>query len=1739
VLTLKSANYVVTNTNNSGSGTLRQAILDANANSGADNIIFNISGTGLKTILLTAALPAITDEIHIDGYTQSGSLRNSENFIFNGVLNLAIDGGGQSFIGLTLASGSSNSQIEGLNIHNFNNASIEIQVGSNGNSILGNLIGVNNAGSLSSGSNNQIRIYSNSNFIGNTSSAGRNIISGCSGSSALLYSGTSATGNNIIGNFIGMASDGSTTIGGINVGIEFNSGANSNRVGEVANSRNHNIITGTVQEAIRIVGATTIGIEILANRMFNLGTIPIDLNGDGLTLNDTGDGDTGPNSLINYPTIFQGVTDNSSAIYAELYYEGLPNTTYQINWYRVGSANGSDHGDAVEWLGRNWIDTDGTGIAQGMLSFGRELAVPAGTKITASITNNFNKSTSELAENYTLTFGKLEVTNNNDVVNGNTSSVLELISSPGADGISLREAILASNNQITNWGSNHIVFDLPSSAPVTISLTAPLPPLTEHTFIDGWSEPDHSSFPQVILDGSGAGSGADGIYVNRAFCTISAISIVNFDGNGIEIVRNDNSVFDCYVGVYPDGTTSGGNNRHGILIDNAPDCTIGRRWEETMVISGNGQNGILISGASSTGIELNDIHIGTDISGLLQIANGANGIRIENGASNNIIGEGRADSRLLISGNTFNGISLAGNMISGNTIMGNYIGLGIDGTTLIPNGFDGIDVEHAVNTTIGGIGDEEHNVISGNGANGVEIWSPSCSNCNNQFIGNIIGLDATGTLDLGNGATGIVLLDSHGNTIGGNTSNHRNIISGNGNSGISLSANNSDFNTIQGNYIGTDITGTLDLGNDQDGINFFSGPQNNQIGGSEPSERNIISGNEGDGIEFSSTSTAIATDGNTVQGNYIGVNVNGDPLPNFFHGIYVFSNVVGNVIGGIGTEGNVISSNGFNGIVVNTSCSGVTIQGNNIGSDPTGLLDRGNGVSGIRLFGPNNIVGGPSIGQGNSIKNNADDGIAIFNTSINNSLLGNTFSNNGDLAIDIGNNGVTSNDLNDIDTGPNALQNFPEISSIVINGSNTEVNATLNSEPNTDYRIEFFLVSSTDVSGHGEGETYLGFVNTNTNSSGNTSFSKTFNSLFTGEYICLTATKINGINFENTSEFSLAVMVSSVEICNNGLDDDGDGLLDCIDPDCSGSNFCSDADNDGVSDFFDLDDDNDGILDTVECTTLGPELIVNGDFENGYANWTSSFNRGANNVANPPASNGSCTLQGFIAVSPCASLNGLCNTYFDYNGGTHDGDIIITDPLGTGANVISTSNCIDNSGPCLAQILPDHTTGTGLSLYIDPNDIIGEVYVKQTINVTSNTLYLFSAWVMVIEEDPNIEIKIDGISLTGGINLDEQISGSGMDIWQEVSTFWDSGSVSGDVTIEITNLTTGCIGNDIRLDDISFRKVNADDHDGDGFSNCADRDSDGDGCFDVVEAGFTDYNNDGILGTVPVSVNNNGEVISGTDGYSAANSAFLNSSLESCFEICDNSIDDNGDGRVDEAYPANVQDNLILWLKADAGFSPLLWEDQSPYGNDATVIGDPNIVSSGQNFNPTIEFDGDDAVFSNLPQLVFNTPDQHVTIFCVYNPANASDTMGVYGNQINGALNNIVIYDGGVGNGNFTNTPIPELYGEYPHLTSVVLDEEDNVSGSLSSSHVSVNGEQVHTFSFDENSSFLVNSDFYVGSSGTNVNSQFFIGQISELIIYHNNVGNVSVSDTDRQKIQSYLALKYGISLPHDYVGSQ
>src|SRR5436190_6264800 len=109
-LRLAPSTFTVINTNDSGAGSLRQAILDANTNLGLDTICFNIPGSGVHTISLTSALPPIADPVFIDGYTQpaNGGAAASQNTLAvgdNAVLLIELNGTSANGDGLTVGAG--------------------------------------------------------------------------------------------------------------------------------------------------------------------------------------------------------------------------------------------------------------------------------------------------------------------------------------------------------------------------------------------------------------------------------------------------------------------------------------------------------------------------------------------------------------------------------------------------------------------------------------------------------------------------------------------------------------------------------------------------------------------------------------------------------------------------------------------------------------------------------------------------------------------------------------------------------------------------------------------------------------------------------------------------------------------------------------------------------------------------------------------------------------------------------------------------------------------------------------------------------------------------------------------------------------------------------------------------------------------------------------------------------------------------------------------------------------------------------------------------------------------------------------------------------------------------------------------------------------------------------------------------------------------------------------------------
>ena len=242
---------------------------------------------------------------------------------------------------------------------------------------------------------------------------------------------------------------------------------------------------------------------------------------------------------------------------------------------------------------------------------------------------------------------------------------------------------------------------------------------------------------------------------------------------------------------------------------------------------------------------------------------------------------------------------------------------------------------------------------------GIEINSSN----NHVIEGNWIGLNNTGSAASANALRGIYAVNSTGLTIGGTTAASRNVISGNTQQGIYF--NNVDNSFIYGNYIGTDTTGLLAVGNTLDGVLVDNGSSNTYVGGSTTATRNIIAGNGQDGVQIDGE----ASDGNFIQNNYIGLGSDGlTVLGNGADGISITGGADNTTIGGVNI-GNVIMGSGLRGILVDGASTGTLIYGNSIGMNLAGTVVTGQQHNGILIQNgaSSTTIGGTTAGQANTI----------------------------------------------------------------------------------------------------------------------------------------------------------------------------------------------------------------------------------------------------------------------------------------------------------------------------------------------------------------------------------------------------------------------------------------------------------------------------------------------------------------------------------------------------------------------------------------------------------------------------------------------------------------------------------------------------------------------------------------------------------------------------------------------------
>jgi CSLREA domain-containing protein len=520
----------------------------------------------------------------------------------------------------------------------------------------------------------------------------------------------------------------------------------------------------------------------------------------------------------------------------------------------------------------------------------------------------------------------------------------------------LRAAIQESN--ASAGSKDTIAFDIPGSEPHLIVVGVPLT-VTDAVVIDGARQPGGT--PRIEIDVSALNFGLDVETAGSVGTEIHGIAIYgNSSANSRTILFNNrggNVVERNFIGTDATGTVVKGGDFVVVGWNSTGDGSVssGNTIADNLISGRNG--GVLLDEASDNEVLRN--LIGTDVSGKKGLSNGTgNGIVLNEGSSRNLLADNviAARDRGIRIFAEFGG----GHPSEDNRIEGNRIGTDITGTVALGN-TEGIDVLGLTpRTIVGGADPAARNVISGNQQFGVSLGGDGTT-----VQGNFIGTDITGTNGLGNGVTGsragIGLAGTRGLTL-----ILDNVISGNHGGGISAGVPGTL--RIEGNLIGTNEQGTAKIPNVGDGISISGNLADSVIGGESEAQRNIISGNGGNGITAGNA-------GLQVLNNYVGTNKVGDAvLGNGGDGV----TASGGTIGKPGA-GNVISGNSRAGVRV-LGDPGAVVQANLIGTDASGKNDLGNGGDGVAALccsARNARIGGGTAGEGNLIAGNDGWGIEL------------------------------------------------------------------------------------------------------------------------------------------------------------------------------------------------------------------------------------------------------------------------------------------------------------------------------------------------------------------------------------------------------------------------------------------------------------------------------------------------------------------------------------------------------------------------------------------------------------------------------------------------------------------------------------------------------------------------------------------------------------------------------------------
>ncbi len=1022
--------YAVRNTNDSGNNSLRKAISDANASPGADAILFNIAGTGVRTITPLSGLPTTTGQLVIDATSQSG-------YAGTPLIEIRGDSAGNVYGVAVSGALGSGSVIKGLAINRFQLSGVLVINGANGVTVQNNYIGTNAGGTAANANSNMgVDINRSSGTI-----VSNNLISGNGdygiGANAGGVAG-SVDGTVITGNRIGTNAAGTAAIGNAAGGIYLGGATNSTIGGTTFGARN--IISGNTTQGVTVNNST--GNEIRGNY---IGT---DVNGTGSLPNETGVFLV--NASTNNLVVGNAISSNT---FDGVLIQGSGSNFNKIQGNIIGlAADGSvalGNGRAGIFLysgaSGNVVGIDGDGVNDDFT----ERNIISGNATGVYLQDNADNN--RIAGNYigTNLTGTAKLGAQTTGVLIFNATVDDTVIGTNADGTSDGvEGNVISGNQINvdNRGNKTIV------AGNRIGTNAA-----------GTGVIAGSSYGVVGI-GSNARIGTKTLAL-ESNVIVGATYGVSVGG----ATAIGNTVAGNFIGVLADGVTAAPNFNGVHISAGATSTTIGGTSGSLTrnIISGNTGDGVVIRGTGTADNKVFGNYIGTNAIGTGKVANNV-GVTVDNGASNNFIGtngDGTNDGTEgnVISGNNTSGILIRNAGTDGNRVAGNLIGTDYLGTAALGNGAHGIHITlDASNTIVGSNADGtsdtlERNVISGNGQNGVHV-DFIVGTITTMISGNTIGLglSAGGATAIANAGQGVYLQQAALLNV------FTNVISGNSQDGIQINgAGTTAF--IASNLIGTNTAGTAVVGNVGSGIDIRGGATGTRIGGTGPIERNAISGNAR-GIQIDGATTT----GNIITGNSIGTGRFTDvDLGNANEGVRIQGGAHDNTIGGtVPGAGNVISGNtGFGIQILGAATSGNIVRGNLLGTDYDGQVSIGNGI-GIRISGSStNVIGGLGAGQANVIAFSGGAGIQLPDTAATSSAIrGNRIYNNIGLAIDVGAAGATLNDSGDSD----GYRNAPVFTSAVLSGGNLILTGF--ARPNA--QIDLFSSNPT-LSGYGQGKQFL------------------------------------------------------------------------------------------------------------------------------------------------------------------------------------------------------------------------------------------------------------------------------------------------------------------------------------------------------------------------------------------------------------------------------------------------------------------------------------------------------------------------------------------------------------------------------------------------------------------------------------------------------------------------------------------